>query len=984
MAELNNTTQTQEPVYLNYGADQIDQQAFLDAAANNVQQYVNNQTWSAKRKQKFLDAYSDIMSKGIIGANNKTGQWAVDLNSNIDLESMDRKDQEMYHEAAYYILQQMKGITPKAKEEEKKKSDLPVFNNDYFTEQFQGYIGNQLFGGRDWDRNTDWNVLDEADKYGIRGTDNRAEKLASMLEGYRDFLKEEDLNFEGSPFTDLNDFKTKVNNAINQLRNKTWNQGDIDALNQIGINPETYMSTGANDMNPEGTMTRQQWKEALEKQEADKLAAEQKDAQAKALVQQQANAGVLTPINGINAVEAINQAPAYAEYLGRTYGVGQQGFNAINTAIQGLIEKGYNNGKGGGLTNAEKKQLGNLLYYIRQNNPNYQKSNLSDQDWAELNLHKNLGSTNRVGYVRLPWQTSDGRYTYADDKGNVYFLKPQNKAKIAGPAFNRSTAYNDYKNNFLKSENNKALNTTIGSNNGLTDDMKADLAAMGLDLVSAGSAFAPGYGTLASAVTGIGATLTGAYADRARGESWSSTLGTAGFGLSMDILGLIPGVGVGAKAAKIAKVVAKGAKWIGPALGGLAAMSYGPGALSAYKKFTSGKKDDITAEELRDFTYAIRAIAAGGIRKAGATYQGNRTLARAVKEGKAEISSGKQAASITTKNGQKINLTDGEFKTLKSNANRETKAKTITQAAQREKINMEGDEIEWKGVNPVKGRFKTSSKSSKLSGLQEGTESSQIKWNTTSANYKGIRRFSNENLLRGFTIMSGPSSGLWRSLRDRWNGNDILNSNSVSASQKEAVKQELKALPRKPYNKPTASNQEVIPESRRLPQPGGEHKGTRIDVQRTGTSLTKNISTGEAVKEFTDFDRMYISSSRKNSKVPSKAFGNGYGTSKEPESGSLDFNGITATVTKLDGDRGFTLAFGKTKDTVMNIPYKNIQELRSSLAQQLNKVIKKQNNVKETAALLRQFKAKGWLKQGGQINNFDLDKTISEFLNKQK
>lgn len=314
MAELNNTTQTQEPVYLNYGSNQIDQQAFLDAAANNVQQYVNNQTWSAKRKQKFLNAYSDIMSKGIIGANNSTGQWAVDLNSNIDLDSMDKKDQEMYHEAAYYILQQMKGITPREQQEEEKKSDLPVFNNDYFTEQFQGYIGNQLFGGRNWDRNTDWNVLDEADKYGIRGTNNRAEKLASMLEGYRDSLKEEDLNFEGSPFTDLNDFKTKVNNAIDQLRNGTWDQNDVDALNQIGINPETYMSTGANDMNPEGTMTRQQWKEALEKQEADKLAAEQKDAQAKALAQQQANAGVLTPINGIHAVEAINQAPAYNDY----------------------------------------------------------------------------------------------------------------------------------------------------------------------------------------------------------------------------------------------------------------------------------------------------------------------------------------------------------------------------------------------------------------------------------------------------------------------------------------------------------------------------------------------------------------------------------------------------------------------------------------------------------------------------------------------
>jgi len=35
---------------------------------------------------------------------------------------------------------------------------------------------------------------------------------------------------------------------------------------------------------------------------------------------------------------------------------------------------------------------------------------------------------------------------------------------------------------------------------------------------------------------------------------------------------------------------------------------------------------------------------------------------------------------------------------------------------------MNGDEIEWKGLNPAKGRFKSSSKSSKVSGLQKGTE----------------------------------------------------------------------------------------------------------------------------------------------------------------------------------------------------------------------------------------------------------------------
>jgi hypothetical protein len=56
----------------------------------------------------------------------------------------------MYHEAAYYILQQMSGITPKESEEKKKeeeKKDLPLFDNKYFTQQFQGYIGNQRYGG---------------------------------------------------------------------------------------------------------------------------------------------------------------------------------------------------------------------------------------------------------------------------------------------------------------------------------------------------------------------------------------------------------------------------------------------------------------------------------------------------------------------------------------------------------------------------------------------------------------------------------------------------------------------------------------------------------------------------------------------------------------------------------------------------------------------------------------------------------------------
>jgi hypothetical protein len=103
-----------------------------------------------------------------------------------------------------------------------------------------------MFGGRDWDRNSDWNVLDEADSNGLRGTSNRAERLADMLEGYSASLKEGEYNFEGSPFKDLNDLKTRINQAVVALRTPDQ-KDDIDALNRIGLNARDYLSTGADD-----------------------------------------------------------------------------------------------------------------------------------------------------------------------------------------------------------------------------------------------------------------------------------------------------------------------------------------------------------------------------------------------------------------------------------------------------------------------------------------------------------------------------------------------------------------------------------------------------------------------------------------------------------------------------------------------------------------------------------------------------------------
>ncbi|MEE3344005.1 MAG: hypothetical protein VZS44_07945 [Bacilli bacterium] len=101
----------------------------------------------------------------------------------------------------------------------------------------------------------------------------------------------------------------------------------------------------------------------------------------------------------------------------------------MNGLVQSLLDEAYSSR---GLTSDKKKQLGNLLYYIRQNNPNYQglgngqKTNVTPEEFEELKKFKSFGVSNINDMVRLPWNTSDGRHTYADNKGNIYFLKPTN------------------------------------------------------------------------------------------------------------------------------------------------------------------------------------------------------------------------------------------------------------------------------------------------------------------------------------------------------------------------------------------------------------------------------------------------------------------------------------------------------------------------------------------------------------------------------
>ena len=87
--------------------------------------------------------------------------------------------------------------------------------------------------------------------------------------------------------------------------------------------------------------------------------------------------GVLDQTAGIHSKEARISPKAYQEWLANTYGTGQKGFNGINNRISQLLESAYS----GGLDSKGKKELGNLLYYVRTNNPNYKEGKYNEQHY---------------------------------------------------------------------------------------------------------------------------------------------------------------------------------------------------------------------------------------------------------------------------------------------------------------------------------------------------------------------------------------------------------------------------------------------------------------------------------------------------------------------------------------------------------------------------------------------------------------------------
>ena len=562
--------------YLNYGDQQIEQQAFLNKAANEVQAYVQNQSWSKKRKEKFMSAYSDLMNRGILGASNSSGQWMIDVGGDaLPFDTMSEKDKEMYQEAAYFIQQQMQGLPTRTQEEEKKEEDktkLPLFDNKAFTSSFINHISTSDFGGQDFHiggENDNWNKLDARDSNGIRGRQKRTEALKNYLISYRDKFDDSKYNFEGSPFENAQDFRNRLDNAINAL-NTPNTDDDEQALNKLGLNPADWFNNGSGD--PSGQFLNNKELTYAELAEYNQKQNELKQQQLK----EQARNNFLSfgtktspKLVGRNPVELKTKYGNGNGLLNALYGYSQRGLKDLNADELSELQGAYRHLAKDPIDNNLLKQL--------------QGSSSGLYRGASPNRFKKIN-----GIDNFIWDSTTGQVIQIQNRDEYEASKNQPTDLFAGIQ--------------TPQEIQKAyMNSTEG---GFTPAEQREVVALLFDLGAAADPESVSSTALSEVAAGI---RDYNRAIDPEGWTWGDT-GWATLDHGLGLLSLIPVAGGWVKGAwalsKLGKYIPKMERWI--RLAGRAGSTYAmatnaSGALNTLNKIKNG--EDLSLQDYQDLAY---------------------------------------------------------------------------------------------------------------------------------------------------------------------------------------------------------------------------------------------------------------------------------------------------------------------------------------------------------------------------------------------
>lgn len=642
-------------------------------------------------------------------------------------------------------------------------------------------INNPAGGNLNLDPYLEKDAVDEAT--GKRGTTNRAAYLKEQIENYINNIG--DYDFSSTPFKDRNTYVSRLRAAAENLGNG-YNSEDVMALNQAGIGNEflsKFFSTGA-----EEPQAKQSELERQAEQSAQELAQRRRDDELRAVIEEEkqdqynrqrdaffADYQKQNPFNSTIKSQAIALSynpNAMYDRAATKYGVDRSNTEALQSAVKEYINfpqlaaairgkehilQGQkdvtaahiaNNLDWAAQSNLLTDKIGDTGYYIVPGSENYDNwsyiaYNPITRHYEEQSMLLNEELKKKMAYAEYDRRNKD---VQKHQLGGLLKYTEEYQKKAQKEAENQQRIDQKVEETGKTREQVEAAERRPMEEGFSTID-KVRLGTAAADAISAAAAFIPGYGTAASGVLGLGSTLTNIGADIVD-ESMSGwdVAGNALYGLGMDVVGLIPGMGATGKAAKIVRVLKPVSKLVMKTL-----QAYGMvQSVDAFNKLMSNPSD-MSADDWGNLVTGLQAIS-GEARYKG----GKRAVSRATTQ--------RDVADVKTSTGGMATISKEDLDKLRKTKGLKAQNKLFSELTGGQKLQREfkGREFNWK--QPWKSRlhsdnpeFSTRTESTFLPedtswdarlfrGMQkkEGNSKKKPSQQTTASNFDRLRNLSSQ------------------------------------------------------------------------------------------------------------------------------------------------------------------------------------------------------------------------------------------------
>lgn len=562
---------------------------------------------------------------------------------------------------------------------------------------------------------------------GKRGTSNRAAYLKEQIENYINNIGEYD--FSSSPFKNRDTYISRLRAAAQNLENG-YDSEDVIALNQAGIGNEflsKFFATGAEEAPIKKSelelQAEQAAKEQAEREKEDQLRAVIKaNEEDKYNRERDAFFADYAAQNPFQSTISGYATPSYNlqgiyNQLQERYKFDASNMDATKEAVKtyinfpelaSIIRGGKKtNNKGDDITalhianNLDLAAQSDLLtdkvgdtgYYVVPGSENYDNwsyiaYNPVTRQYQEQSMLLNEELKKKMAYAEY-----DRRHkgVQKHQLGGIAKYVEENQKKAQREAEKQRRIDEKVEETGKTREQVEAAERRPMEEGFSTID-KIRLGTAAADAAAAAAAFIPGYGTVASGVLGIGSTLTNIGADIAD-ESMSGwdVAGNALYGLGMDVVGLIPGLGATGKAAKIVRVLKPVSKLAMRTL-----QAYGMiHSADAFNKLMSNPSD-MSADDWRNLVTGLQAIS-GEARYRG----GKRAVNRATTQ--------RDVADVKTSTGRVATISKEDLDKLRKTKGLKAQNKLFSELTGGQQLQREfkDREINWK--KPWKSRLSSDS-----------------------------------------------------------------------------------------------------------------------------------------------------------------------------------------------------------------------------------------------------------------------------------